>query len=130
MATQPAPLKFPPKGALKNNWNKLCKLAAKLPDVEVDRSYGTPALKTKGKLIARLRSEAEGGLALKCDLLEREMLLQADPDAFYLTEHYQNYPMILINLEKVRWDAVPALLEAAWRMSSTKTAIKHFDKGQ
>lgn len=62
-----APLKHPPTGKLKTHWEKLCELAGQLPDVDVDRSYGTPALKTKGKLIARLRSEAEGrpGIALR-----------------------------------------------------------------
>jgi len=127
LANTPAPLKFPPTGALKRNWDKVIRLATILPDVDVDRSYGTPALKTKNKLIARLRSEAEGGLALKCELLDREMLLQADPDAFYITDHYADYPMVLINLAKVRWDAMPGLLEAAWKMSSTKAAIKRFE---
>ena len=127
MAKKPAPLKFPPAGALKRNWDKVTRLATKLPDVDVDRSYGTPALKTKGKLIARLRSEVEGGLALKCELLDREMLLQADSAAFYITDHYADYPMVLINLAKVRWDAMPGLLEGAWRMCATKAAIKRFE---
>ncbi len=125
--TQPAALKHPPTGALKKNWTRLVRLAEELPDVEESRSYGTPALKTKGKLIARLRSEAEGGLALRCDFVERNLLLQADPDAFYVTDHYQDYPMVLINLACVRWDAMPGLLEAAWRMVATKTAVKAFD---
>ena len=127
MAKPPAPLKFPPTGALKRNWDKVTRLAKKLPDVEIDRSYGTPALKTKGKLMARLRSEAEGGLALKCEFLDREMLMQADPVAFYITDHYSNYPMVLVNLAEVRWDAMPDLLEAAWRMSATKAAIKRLE---
>jgi len=127
LAKVPAPLKFPPTGVLKRNWDKVTQLAVKLPDVDVDHSYGTPALKTKGKLIARLRSEAEGGLALKCELLDREMLLQADSAAFYITDHYADYPMVLINLAKVRWNAMPGLLEAAWRMSATRAAVKRFE---
>lgn len=123
----PAPIKFPPQGKLKRNWEKTIKLGEQLPDVVADRSYGTPALKTKGKLIARLRSEAEGGLALRCDLVDREMLLQADPQAFYITDHYADYPMVLINLDKVRWDAMPGLLEAAWRMVATNKAQAEFD---
>ena len=97
-AKQPAPLKFPPSGRLQARWKKTVELAQALPDVVEDRSYGTPALKAKGKLIARLRSEAEGGLAIRCELLDREMLMQADPDTFYITDHYANYPMVLINL--------------------------------
>jgi len=127
---QPAPLKFPPTGKLLQHWNKTVKLASALPDVVADRSYGTPALKTKGKLIARLRSEAEGGLAIRCDLLDREMLMQADPQAFYITDHYANYPMVLINLNAVRWEAMPDLLETAWKMVATKTAVKNYEQAK
>ena len=123
----PAPIKFPPTGALKKHWFKVVKLASALPDTIEDRSYGTPAIKTKGKLLARLRSEAEGGLALRCEMLDRNMLMQADPDTFYVTEHYQDYPMVLVNLATVRWDAMPGLLEQAWRMVATKKAIAAYE---
>jgi len=127
---EPAPLKFPPSGKLLKHWNKTVKLVSALPDVVEDRSYGTPALKTKGKLIARLRSEAEGGLAIRCDLLDREMLMQADPNVFYLTDHYANYPMVLVNLDTVRWEAMPGLLETAWKRVATKTAVKNYEQSQ
>jgi hypothetical protein len=42
-----------------------------------------------GKFMARLRSEAEGWLAIKCDFVDRAILLQAVPHVFHLTEHYQ-----------------------------------------
>lgn len=127
LAKTPAPLKFPATGELKGHWQAVIELAQQLPEVVEDRSYGTPALKVKGKLIARLRSEAEGGLAIRCDFIERHLLLQADPDAFYVTAHYQDHPMVLVNLAKVRWDAMPDLLEAAWRLVAPKTLIKTHD---
>jgi len=105
----------------------ICALALKLPGVELGTSYGTPAIKVKGKLMARLRSEAEGGLALRCDFLERQMLLQAAPEAFYLTPHYQDYPMILIKLDEVRTDALPDLIERAWRMVAPKRLVAAYD---
>jgi hypothetical protein len=108
-------------------YERICALALKLPGVELGKSYGTPAIKVKGKLMARLRSEAEGGLALRCDFLERQMLLQAAPEAFYLTPHYQDYPMILIKLEEVRTDALPDLIERAWRMVAPKRLVAAYD---
>jgi len=77
--------------------------------------------------MARLRTEAEGGLALRCDFPERHMLMQADPRAFYLTDHYQDWPMVLVNLAAVRWDAMPGLIEAAWRLVAPKRLIAEFD---
>lgn len=103
--------------------------ALQLPGVEESRSYNTPSLKVKGKLMSRLRSEAEGGLALRCDFMQREMLLQADPQAFFLTDHYRDYPMILIHLEHLRRDALTDLLERAWRMVAPTKLMREFDAG-
>jgi hypothetical protein len=130
MAKDPAPLKHPPRGAIKEAFEKTLALALRLPGVEESRSYGTPAIKVKGKLLARLRSEAEGGLAIHCELLDREMLMAADPEVFYITDHYANYPMVLINLAEVRWEAMPGILEQAWRMVAPRALIKSFEAEQ
>ena len=102
-------------------------IAGQFPGVNESRSYGTPSIKVKRKFMARLRSEAEGGLAIHCDLMEREMLLQAAPETFYITDHYADYPMVLINLETVLWDAMPGIVERAWRMAATPKLIKDYD---
>jgi hypothetical protein len=104
------------------------KLASQLPGVEAGTSYGTPAIKVKGKLIARFRSEAEGWLAIRCDFLTREMLLQAAPHVFHLTDHYKDYPMILVDLRKIQKAALSDMLEAAWRMVAPKKLIRDFDE--
>ena len=111
-------------------YERVCALAMKLPGVELSTSYGTPSIKVKGKLMARLRSEAEGGLALRCDFIDRQMLLQAAPEAFYLTDHYKDYPMVLIRLDQVRGDALPDLIERAWRMVAPKRLLASYDGGQ
>ena len=128
MATrEPVPIKFPPGEELAALFAKVVAIAERFPGVEASRSYGTPAIKVKRKLLARLRSEAEGGLAIRCDFVEREMLLQAAPETFYITDHYADYPMVLINLETVRWDAMPDIVERAWRIAATPRLIKDYD---
>ena len=52
---------------------------------------------------------------------------QAAPETFYITDHYAPYAMVLINLETVRWDAMPGILERAWRMVATPRLIKEYD---
>lgn len=127
---EPAPIRFPPKGELAKAYRKLVNLALDLPGVEESRSYGTPSLKVKGKILGRLRSEAEGGFALRCDFIDRNMLMQADPEVFYVTDHYLDYPMVLIDLTKVRWDAMPQLLEQAWRMVAPAKLLEEYDAGR
>ncbi len=101
--------------------------ALQLPEVTQSTSYNTPSLRVKGKLIGRLRTEAEGALALKCDFVDREMLMQADPNTFFITDHYRDYPMVLINLGTLRRAALPQLLEAAWRLTAPVRLIETFD---
>lgn len=127
---EPAPLSHPPSERLAAAFARVLEIAQKLPGVEESRSYGTPAIKVKGKLLARLRSEDEGGLAIRCDFVDRQMLMQADPDAFYLTPHYENYPMVLIDLTKVRWDAMPQIIEQAWRMVASVRLVQEWERSR
>jgi hypothetical protein len=111
-------------------YSRYLKIALKLPGTEESTSYGTPSVKVKGKILSRLRTEAEGGLALVCDFVDREMLLQAEPDVFFLTDHYRNYPMILVHLDKIRSDALPDLVERAWRMRAPAKLVKEYDQAR
>ena len=126
-AREPVPIKFPPSEELAALFARVVAIAQRFPGVEVSRSYGTPAIKVKRRLLARLRSEAEGGLAIQCDFVEREMLLQAAPETFYVTDHYADHPMVLVNLETLRWDAMPDIVERAWRIVATRALIKEFE---
>jgi hypothetical protein len=105
----------------------VCKIAEQLPGVERGTSYRTPALKVKGKFMARLRTESEGWLAIRCDFVDRQMLLEAAPEVFHVTDHYRDYPMILIDLHEVRRDALPEIIERAWRMVASKKLIREFE---
>jgi hypothetical protein len=103
-----------PSGALKRRYEALCALALKLPGVELSTSYGTPSIKVKGKILGRLRTEAEGAFAIRCDFLDRQILMQAHPAAFFLTDHYLNYPMVLVRLDKVGKRELSDLVRRAW----------------
>ena len=103
-------------------------LAKRFPGVELSTSYGTPAIKVKGKFMARLRTEAEGWLAIRCEFLVRDSLLEAEPDVFHLTDHYRDHPAILVDLAKIRKAALLAILEQAWRMAAPKKLIREYDE--
>ena len=94
-------------------------LALALPETQEGTSYGTPAFRVKGKLFARLLDDGES-LAVKVDLEEREFVLQADPQTFYLTDHYRDYPMMLVRLPRIHVDDLRAVLEQAWRIAAPK----------
>ncbi len=95
------------------------KIALALDHVEESTSYGTPAFKLRGKLVARLREDGET-LVVGMDFDQREELLAADPETYYLTDHYLNYPWILVRLPRVHPDALRDLLRGAARKASAQ----------
>jgi hypothetical protein len=118
----------PPKSAIERRFAAAVKLAERFPGIEVETSYHTPGIKVNGKFMARLRTEAEGWLAIRCDFVDREILLQAAPHVFHLTPHYQNYPMILVDLAAIDNGALLEVLERGWRMVASKKVIRDFDE--
>ncbi|MDT7554379.1 MAG: hypothetical protein QOI16_2915 [Pseudonocardiales bacterium] len=104
-----------------STWDDVVRIAAALPEVQVSTSYGTPALKVKGKGFARLRTEAEGGLMLRCSMEEKEALLASGDPAFFTTPHYDGYPSILVDLTKIDAAHLAELVEEAWWMRAPVT---------
>jgi hypothetical protein len=90
------------------------RIALAFPHVEEGTSYRTPALKVKGKLFVRLREDPDS-LVIKMPFDQREELMAADPETYYITDHYRDYPWMLVRLSKVRADALPELLQIAYR---------------
>jgi hypothetical protein len=108
-------------------WEDVVAIGGALPEVEESTSYRTPALKVRGKGFARLRTEAEGGLVLLCQLDEKEALLASGDPAFYTTPHYDGYGAILVDLEKVSREQLAELIEDAWRERAPARLRKEFD---
>jgi len=92
------------------------KIALSLPSVEESTSYGTPAFKVSGKLLARLREDGDS-LVVGTTFEEREEMLAADPETYYITDHYLKYPWILVRLSRVSPDALRDLLSRALRLT-------------
>lgn len=108
-------------------YRQFCELARQLPGVEESTAYGTPSLRVKGRILARLRTEAEGALALRVDPLDRQILLQADPETFFLTDHYINYPMVLVRLDRMLRKAMKDLLMRSWRLVAPSRLVADYD---
>ena len=94
-------------------------LASALAGVEVGTRYGTPALKVKGKLVARLWEDGTT-LVLKVPFEVRDHLMAKAPTTYFLTDHYKGYPCVLVKLDAVREAELQQLLEEAWRFVTRK----------
>lgn len=101
-------------------------LALALPGVIETTSYRTHAFKVNGKLLARFHQDGET-LVVKCEFAAREVLMGANPKAFYLTDHYHCWPWVLVRLSSVHLEDLRGLLEDAWRGCASKRARLAWD---
>jgi hypothetical protein len=92
------------------------RIALAFPNVEESTSYGTPALKVKKKLFVRMWEDGET-MVLKTTFEQREELMAADPDTYFITDHYNNYEWVLVNLKRVNEEALSDLLRGAYRLA-------------
>ena len=83
-----------------------------LPGVEEGTSYGTPAWRHRGKLLARLHQDGES-IVLKVGNETRDHLLQADSQTFFITDHYVGYPTVLARLDRLSAADLKKLLARA-----------------
>jgi hypothetical protein len=90
------------------------RMALEMEKVEEGTSYGTAAFKVGGQLMARLREDLDS-LVVRTDFEERAELMAADPETYYITDHYLNYEWVLVRLGRVDPDAMRDLLRGAWR---------------
>lgn len=95
-------------------------LALSLPETIEKPSYGTPGFRVKDKLFARINEE--GDLVLwRENLDEKEALIEAEPDKFFTTSHYDGHPMILVRLAEVDREELLDLLLDSWDIRAPKS---------
>jgi len=92
-----------------------------LPGVEESTAYGSPAFKVRGKTMACMamnRSAEPGSLGVWVDFDDRAELLAADPDVYYVTDHYAPYSIVLVRLSRVKRDVLQDLLGMAHKFAT------------
>jgi hypothetical protein len=102
-------------------------LAAALPGVEESTSWGAQSWKVRGKMMAcqAINKSAEpNSLGVMVPFEQRDELIAAQPDVYYVTDHYVNYPCVLVRLSRVHRDALRDLLGMAARFVGEKAKKK------
>jgi len=112
-----------PRGK-KIDFDVVREIAMAFPDVEESTIHGAPSLKVRGRLLTcpALHHSAEpGSLAVRIGFDQRAELLATEPRVYYVTDHYVNYPTVLVRLSQVHRDSLRDLLGMAWRFVSAKS---------
>lgn len=109
-------------------WDDVVAIAKRFPEVEETTSWQTPSLKVKGRFFARLRTEAEGGLAIVCEPGEKAALLASADPRFYTTPHYDRSAMILVDLDRIDEQRLAELIEDAWHLKAPLRVRKAYEE--
>ena len=97
-----------------NDWDEVVAYAATLPFVEVLPFCGTPCPKINGKTIIAPGRESGTSFCLLATQQEKQLLLDTDPDTFWITDHYATYPAVLVRYGTASRDRIELYIRRAW----------------
>ena len=94
-----------------------------LPGVTEKMHFEDPAFYVNKKIMANVKLKDE---LVALHTLEREKWMAADPDTFFITDHYLNYKYMLVRVETVSPNDLKELLITAWRNRATQKLIREY----
>lgn len=126
--------------ARKATWNDVRRLALALPETDESTAYGLAAWRVGNKLFAWQRPlrpsdlRALGAAAPQGPILgvrvahlgAKETLLAAEPEVFFTTPHFDGYPAVLVQLDKIKLARLGDLLTEAWLARAPKRLARAF----
>jgi len=99
------------------------KLAHEIGAMEECTVHGAPSLKVRGKLLACIpvhKSAEPGSLVVRIDTKQRAKLIASASDVYYVTDHYVNYPTVLVRLSHIQPGALEELIRIAWSFAHSE----------
>jgi hypothetical protein len=102
------------------DWKTVRKIASSFPEVEAS-AEGRASWRVRGKLFAwEARERDGGGLAVRVDREEKQLILDANPEVYFASPHYHGYPGVQIRLELIDEQELRERLEDAWLIQAPK----------
>jgi hypothetical protein len=115
--------------------DRVRKITHSLPDVEEGTTHGFPAYRVAGKVFVWFPKKKEvetDSLGARMAITERSRRIDTNPDAYYVTPHYEDYPAVLVRVWELSDAELRELVKAAYtfvtatttKTTKTKTAKK------
>ncbi len=106
-----------------SQWQKVIHIASSLPEVYEKLCHGTPAFYVEKKFFTRIKEDAKTLVVYNSD---RDEWIASDGDVFFITDHYKDYPILLVDLERVSTTDLRTLLSKSWKLRASKTMLKNY----
>ncbi|MDP9104447.1 MAG: MmcQ/YjbR family DNA-binding protein [Candidatus Eremiobacteraeota bacterium] len=125
-------------------WDQVRRYALALPGVTEKTSFGSAAWVVNKKFfvwerplrksdLAALGDAAPAGPLLgmrTADLEMKEALLRSDPGVLFTIPHFDGYPAILIQLDKISANSLKRLIVEAWLGRAPERAAREYLAGR
>jgi hypothetical protein len=122
------------------NWDDVRRLALALPETSEVESRRNAHWRVRDKLFVwerplrrgdldALGSAAPDGPILGArveHVVAKEVLIANDPAVFFTTPHFDGYPAVLVNLERIDLDALQEVVVEAWLNRAPKSVAKAY----
>jgi hypothetical protein len=105
----------------------LRKVALSFPQANEKPSYGKPSYFIAKKFFTRLRDEDDSIVWIVGSIDERDHLLEMDPRTYFITEHYRDYPAVLVRIARIDKTMLRKMLERRFRAIAPKKVLKELD---
>lgn len=103
-------------------WSDIETFATALGGVEASSSYGEPSLKIGKALLTRFRVSDNSAVLKSVDCDERDHLISARADIFFVEDHYLGHDIVLARLEHADLDDVTPYIHRTWTRLAGKRA--------
>jgi hypothetical protein len=102
------------------DWDTVREIALSFPEVEESGGERT-VFRVRSKPFAWAARERDGGgLGIRVDGDEKQLILDSNPDVYFTSPHYDGWPGVQIRLEAVDRDELQMRLEDAWLIQAPK----------
>jgi hypothetical protein len=104
----------------RSTWETVRELALALPEA-AETAGERSAFRIRGKLFVWVARERDGGgIGVRVDRDEKDLLLASNPDVYFSSPHYEGYPAVQIRLEQIGRAELAERLEDAWLIQAPK----------
>ncbi|MCT9090254.1 MmcQ/YjbR family DNA-binding protein [Streptomyces sp. ASQP_92] len=106
------------------NADDVRRIALALPGATEKLAWGKPTFRVAGKIFASLGDD-DAWVGVKCPKEDREELIAAEPDKFFLREgHDDHYDWLRVRLGALDGDAeLSAILTDSWRQAAPRKLL-------
>lgn len=104
------------------------KIALSFPGASEYASHGgKPAYRIGKKFFTWVRDEVDSVVITVDSIDERDSLIESDPGLFHITDHYRDWPIVLVRLKQADAKLVRAMLERRFRKIATKKLLAEWE---